>query len=180
MNQSEFKTGVSRSIESQVVFHPLHLLILYLHLLDREAIMASKLKTVKSVQSLTKQLSDLDINSKLDKPNRPAGGTLHKKVLSQSKLTSKYAPTKSKDANGASTSTIVKLAAPGHSRTQSADSKSTLIPTKASAIPKKKFDQSQMDIGKYDGGLELERESLGPPVTGEAAEELAMDSSLLK
>ena len=105
---------------------------------------------------------------------------MHKKVPSQSKLTSKYAPTKSKDVAG--TSAVVKLAAPGHSRTQSVDSKATTssMASKSAVGQKKKLDQASIDIGKYDGGLEAERESLGPPPIGEAAEQLAMDSSLLK
>ena len=35
-----------------------------------------------------------------------------------------------------------------------------------------------LDIGSYDGGFERENESRGQPVTGEAAVELALDSSV--
>ena len=35
-----------------------------------------------------------------------------------------------------------------------------------------------VDIGKYDGGLELDNESRGERVYGQAAEELALNSSL--
>ena len=35
-----------------------------------------------------------------------------------------------------------------------------------------------VDIGKYDGGLELDDESRGERVYGQAAEELALNSSL--
>lgn len=35
-----------------------------------------------------------------------------------------------------------------------------------------------IDIGKYDGGLELDNESRGERVYGQAAEELALNSSL--
>jgi hypothetical protein len=35
-----------------------------------------------------------------------------------------------------------------------------------------------VDIGKYDGGLELDNESRGERVFGQAAEELALNSSL--
>ena len=35
-----------------------------------------------------------------------------------------------------------------------------------------------IDIGKYDGGLELDNESRGERVFGQAAEELALNSSL--
>jgi hypothetical protein len=37
--------------------------------------------------------------------------------------------------------------------------------------------QASIDIGQYDGGLELENEKRGERVFGEAAEELALDSS---
>src|SRR5271168_4294455 len=37
---------------------------------------------------------------------------------------------------------------------------------------------SSIDIGKYDGGLELENEKRGERVYGQAAEELALSSSL--
>ena len=35
-----------------------------------------------------------------------------------------------------------------------------------------------VDIGKYDGGLELDNESRGERVYGQAAEDLALNSSL--
>ncbi|KAJ7881171.1 kinase-like protein [Mycena leptocephala] len=38
--------------------------------------------------------------------------------------------------------------------------------------------QTSIDIGRYDGGLETENEKRGDVVTGEAAEDLALDSSL--
>jgi len=38
--------------------------------------------------------------------------------------------------------------------------------------------QSSIDIGNYDGGLELENEKRGERIYGEAAEELALDSSV--
>ncbi|KAJ6458124.1 other/AUR protein kinase [Mycena vitilis] len=38
--------------------------------------------------------------------------------------------------------------------------------------------QPAIDIGRYDGGLETENEKRGSAVTGEAAEDLALDSSL--
>src|SRR6185369_9496749 len=40
--------------------------------------------------------------------------------------------------------------------------------------------QPTVDIGKYDGGLEIEDEKRGEVVTGEAAEALALDSSTSK
>jgi hypothetical protein len=35
-----------------------------------------------------------------------------------------------------------------------------------------------LDIGKYDGGFEIENEKRGEAVEGEAAQELALDSSV--
>ncbi|KAF9522592.1 other/AUR protein kinase [Crepidotus variabilis] len=40
--------------------------------------------------------------------------------------------------------------------------------------------QPSIDIGKYDGGLEIDNEKRGEPVYGDAAEELALDSSVSK
>jgi hypothetical protein len=41
-----------------------------------------------------------------------------------------------------------------------------------------KSSQAAFDIGKYDGGLELENERRGSTVSGEAAQQLALDSSI--
>jgi hypothetical protein len=42
----------------------------------------------------------------------------------------------------------------------------------------KKFANPQIDIGKYDGGFEVDNEVRGEKVYGEAAEDLALDSSV--
>ncbi|PPQ99466.1 hypothetical protein CVT26_014283 [Gymnopilus dilepis] len=40
--------------------------------------------------------------------------------------------------------------------------------------------QPSFDIGKYDGGLEIDNEKRGEKVYGEAAEDLALDSSVTR
>jgi hypothetical protein len=42
------------------------------------------------------------------------------------------------------------------------------------------FTNTSIDIGHYDGGLELDNEKRGERVYGQAAEELALNSSLLR
>ncbi|KAF7309438.1 Kinase-like protein [Mycena indigotica] len=66
---------------------------------------------------------------------------------------------------------LTKYAAPNLQQSQS-----------TSKLPSSRSDLSKaiLDIGSYDGGLELENEKRGDVVTGEAAEELALDSSLAK
>ncbi|KAF8606868.1 other/AUR protein kinase [Ceratobasidium sp. AG-I] len=52
-------------------------------------------------------------------------------------------------------------------------------PTRAAALASNDAAASgPLDIGSYDGGFERENESRGTPVTGEAAVELALDSSV--
>jgi hypothetical protein len=51
-------------------------------------------------------------------------------------------------------------------------------PTRAAAIASNEAAAAApMDIGSYDGGFERDEESRGQPVMGEAAVELALDSS---
>ncbi|EIW76705.1 kinase-like protein [Coniophora puteana RWD-64-598 SS2] len=115
-----------------------------------------------SVSHLTKQFSALDVNAK--KANQPSGPTRpigHIKTPSQSsvgKLLAKYA---------APNPPATKPAAP---KTAGAES------SQAASRPGPKT----IDIGKYDGGLELENEKRGEKVTGEAAEDLALDSSVAR
>lgn len=112
-----------------------------------------------SVASVTKQIAALDISSK--KPANPR--STHSKQPSQTnvaKLLTKYAapnpPTKPPQ--------------PSALRHQATADKSETSPPK---VPKK----LPIDIGKYDGGFEIDNEKRGEKVYGEAAEDLALDSS---
>ncbi|KAJ7068981.1 kinase-like protein [Mycena belliarum] len=61
---------------------------------------------------------------------------------------------------------------PIHSKQFAAPNPSKQLP------PSRGNTQSSIDIGRYDGGLEIENEKRGEVVSGEAAQELALDSSM--
>ncbi|KAF8895117.1 kinase-like protein [Infundibulicybe gibba] len=108
-----------------------------------------------SVNSVTRQIASLEINSKKPGTTRP----LHAKQPSQtnvSKLLTKFAAPNPFP----STSSLSK---PAHSSS---------LRNPAGAT------QPSIDIGSYDGGLETENEKRGEKVFGEAAEALALDSSV--
>ncbi|KAJ7671919.1 kinase-like domain-containing protein [Mycena rosella] len=67
---------------------------------------------------------------------------------------------------------LTKFAAPNQHQSQS--NLANLPPPP----PSRSATQSSIDIGRYDGGLETENEKRGDVVSGEAAVELALDSSL--
>lgn len=135
------------------------------------------LKAAPSVASLTRQISELDISSKLDKPARQLGGTSLHKSASQtqmSKLLTKYAAPHPHTQNSSAT-TMSKLAAMASQSQLSKQETSTGPPS-----PGRGATKQGIDIGHYDGGLELDNEKRGSQVFGEAAEDLALDSSLSK
>lgn len=124
-----------------------------------------------SVSSLTRQISALEISSKPNTTSRPpATQPGHQKKPSQpnvTKLLSKYAaPNPSVNAHTITTTTL-KLAA-NASKTLSSATPSPPLPAQPAVI----------DIGRYDGGFEIDNETRGEMVTGPAAEELALDSSV--
>ena len=80
-------------------------------------------------------------------------------------LTSKKQPSSTK-APAVSTK-----AQPAPTKAQQTSSRPPPPPTKIALKP-------NMDIGKYDGGFELDNEKRGEKVFGEAAEALALDSSV--
>jgi hypothetical protein len=51
-------------------------------------------------------------------------------------------------------------------------------PARASSQAKPSSSNRELDIGKYDGGFEIENEKRGEAVDGEAAQDLALDSSV--
>ncbi|KAJ7308550.1 kinase-like protein [Mycena albidolilacea] len=65
-----------------------------------------------------------------------------------------------------------KLAAPNPHQGHTNSSSLSTAPARSGTT------QPAIDIGRYDGGLEAEDEKRGDAVTGEAAEDLALDSSL--
>ncbi|KAJ3552754.1 hypothetical protein NM688_g3986 [Phlebia brevispora] len=151
---------------------------------------------MSSINAVTRQIAALEISSKPNTQHnqhgssRPTGGT-HQKKPSQNgpnvaKLLSKFAPPHPFPAAGQ-----VKSTANGNAGNSGATTTTTAAtaktrpasPTKSSvaapaAAPTRK--PHTIDIGKYDGGLELDNDTRGEKVTGEAAEQLALDSSVAR
>lgn len=121
-----------------------------------------------SIGSVTRQIAALEISSK--KPaNPPPTRPTHSKQPSQTnvaKLLTKYA---------APPNPVPKPAQPSALRNQTnAENKTTAPPSTTKPVAK----PSTIDIGKYDGGFEIDNEKRGQKVYGEAAEDLALDSSV--
>ncbi|KAK7464837.1 Vacuolar protein sorting-associated protein 70 [Stygiomarasmius scandens] len=133
-----------------------------------------------TVGSVTRQIAALELSNK--KPTNSARPPLHSKQPSQTnvaRLLTKYA---SPNATATSSSTKQKAATTSSNATQP-----SAIPTKTPAKtqgqtpspppPNAAEVMQSMDIGNYDGGLEKENEKRGEKVYGEAAKDLALDSS---
>ncbi|KAH9953122.1 kinase-like protein [Russula dissimulans] len=138
-----------------------------------------------SVGSVTRQIAALEISAKQNgattKPPRP----IHQKNSSQtsvSKLLTKFAaPNPFPEPKPKSTVRTIPQK-PANS-TQSTAKPPPPASQKAPA-PTRTRSQSkpnpgrELDIGKYDGGFEIENENRGEAVEGEAAKDLALDSSV--
>lgn len=119
-----------------------------------------------SIGSVTKQIAALEISNK--KPGLTSatsssrlGHTKQSSQTSVTKLLTKYG------APNPFTNAINKPTQPSSLRN----------PTPSSQPQAPTTSHSTIDIGAYDGGLELENEKRGERVFGEAAEELALNSS---
>ncbi|KAI9064624.1 kinase-like protein [Trametes sanguinea] len=127
-----------------------------------------------SVGQITRQISALEISSKANttRPATTSTTSQHQKKPSQtnvSKLLSKYAA-----PNPFPSSTSLQKTASTQSLAKSAEASRPPSPTRQPTQPK----QPAFDIGRYDGGFEIENETRGEKVTGQAAEDLALDSSV--
>lgn len=130
-----------------------------------------------SVGQLTRQISALEISSKQNTTRTTTTTTTtttqHKKNPSQTnvtKLLSKYAA-----PNPFPTSASLQKAASSQSIASKAQQDASRPPSPTRPAPVK---QHTIDIGKYDGGFEIENETRGAKITGQAAEDLALDSSV--
>ncbi|KAJ7232851.1 other/AUR protein kinase [Mycena haematopus] len=116
---------------------------------------------MSTVGSVTRQIAALEISGS----SRPIGTT-----------SSIARPTHTKNASQPNVAKLLtKFAAPNLNPSH------TSLANLPPAPPRKDKDapiQPPIDIGRYDGGLELENEKRGEKVSGEAAAELALDSSL--
>jgi serine/threonine protein kinase len=122
-----------------------------------------------SVGSVTRQIANLEISGQQSGPSRPG----HSKQPSQTnvaKLLTKYAapnPHTSKPPTRVPSPT--KPLNP-RSKPEAASSHKEVSSSKDPVL----------DIGRYDGGLELENDKRGTTVRGEAATDLALDSSMVQ
>jgi hypothetical protein len=137
-----------------------------------------------SVGSVTRQIAALEISAKQNgatKPSRPLQKTSSQ--TSVSKLLTKFAaPLPFPDAKPKSTAKAIptRSANPPQSTVKPsapASQKAAAAPTRTPSLPKPPSN-GDLDIGKYDGGFEIENEKRGETVDGEAARELALDSSV--
>lgn len=132
-----------------------------------------------SVGSVTRQIAALEISNK--KGNSSSMSSLkssHSKQPSQAninKLLTKFAPPNFHTISYANSKPLhpSSLRNPTPDTTNSGKTAST-----ASTQSTQLTYQQSIDIGQYDGGLETENEKRGERVYGEAAEELALDSSI--
>ncbi|KIK69960.1 hypothetical protein GYMLUDRAFT_34363 [Collybiopsis luxurians FD-317 M1] len=134
--------------------------------------------TVGSIGSVTRQIAALELSNNKKSTTSTARPPLHSKQPSQTnvaKLLTKYgAPNppyipatsmkSAKPVPGTAIPTSVAKAGPA----------GTHAPTGNTPAPEA---TQPIDIGNYDGGLELENEKRGEEISGEAGQDLALDSS---
>jgi hypothetical protein len=142
------------------------------------------LLAMASVGSVTRQIAALEISAKQNgatKPTRP----LQKSVTqtSVSKLLTKFAaPNPFPDPKPPKSSVRTGPPRPANSAQSTARppapaSQKAPAPAPIRSLSKPTSDR-ELDIGKYDGGFEIENEKRGEKIDGEAARELALDSSV--
>ena len=127
--------------------------------------------TSTSVRSVTQQLAALELSKK--QPTTTSTRSTHAKQPSQTnvtKLLTKFAAPNPFPASKMNTSSLRHPI----TTTTTSDTK----PHPAPPSPGKGSTQPGLDIGRYDGGFEIDNEKRGEKVYGEAAEELALDSSV--
>ncbi|KAG1751041.1 kinase-like protein [Suillus lakei] len=118
-----------------------------------------------SIGAVTKQIAALEISSKKHQQSSRPGHTKQPSQTNVAKLLTKYAAPHPPTA---------KPTQPSALRNQT----NTNAPARTSRAVTPSESQPALDIGKYDGGLELDNEKRGEKVFGEAAEALALDSSV--
>jgi aurora kinase len=130
-----------------------------------------------SVGSVTKQIAALEISSKQNGATKSTR-TLPQKTAGQtnvSKLLTKFAPPHPFPEAKAKASLRTVPSRPA----TSVQSTARPPPSASQKAPAPKHAAGRaLDIGKYDGGFEIENEKRGEAVDGDAARELALDSSV--
>lgn len=127
-----------------------------------------------SVASLTRQLSGLELSNKPSSTARPThskqpSGSGQKVAGLRSKFSAPSAPGSAQSKSKLTSSAL-------RNQTNINTEKPQPEPQQK-AQEKPPSPSSQINIGDYDGGLELDNEKKDEDITGDAAEELALDSS---
>ena len=137
-----------------------------------------------SIGAVTRQIAALEISSKQNTTTTTTTAAAkvkpaHQKQPSQtnvSKLLTKFAaPNVPKPAP----KPILKHKASSSKIPTSQSTTATTTTTAAKSKQTSSAAQPEIDIGRYDGGFEIENETRGQVVHGEAAKQLALDSSIL-
>jgi len=131
-----------------------------------------------TIGSVTRQIAALEISAKQNgatKQTRPLNNQKSAGHTNVSKLLTKFAaphPFSDTKPKAAPVRTVPpRPANPAHS----APKQPQPAPPASQAKP---TSNRELDIGKYDGGFEIENEKRGEAVDGEAAQDLALDSSV--
>lgn len=120
-----------------------------------------------SINPVTRQIANIHISSSQPTNPRPLGHTKQPSQTNVTKLLTKYAAPNPHAAKPPSR--VPSPTKPLASRSKPVDPQ----PAPSSSKP-------VLEIGKYDGGLELENEERGTVVEGAAARALALDSSMIQ
>ena len=134
-----------------------------------------------TIGAVTRQIAALEISAKQNgatKTTRPLPQkTLTSGQTNVSKLLTKFNPPHPFPDQKSKSSTRTGPSKPANSA-QSTARQPAPASQKAPAPQSKSTADRELDIGKYDGGFEIENEKRGEAVEGEAAQELALDSSV--
>jgi aurora kinase len=133
-----------------------------------------------SIGSVTRQIASLEISNKKSTNSSSSSSSsslksAHTKHPSQgnvSKLLTKFAAPNPLHSSSNTNKPLHSSSLRYPTSTNKTTAHSTTV-SRGDGLKK----QVSIDIGQYDGGLELENEKRGERVFGEAAEELALDSS---
>lgn len=132
-----------------------------------------------SVGSVTRQIAALEISAKQNGATKQTRPLHHQKTTSHtnvSKLLTKFAaPNPFPDTTKAKAPHVRTVP---HPRPANPAHSAPKQPQPAPVSQAKPTSNRELDIGKYDGGFEIENEKRGEAVEGEAAQDLALDSSV--
>ena len=176
--------GTTRQLSSCLALSCLVILSSGLSVTLRYLVPLPILFVMTSIGAVTRQIAALEISSKQNTTTTTTTAVAkakpaHQKQPSQtnvSKLLTKFAaPNVPKPAP----KPILKHKASSSKIPTSQSTTTTTTTTAAKSKQTSSAAQPEIDIGRYDGGFEIENETRGQVVHGEAAKQLALDSSII-